>query len=848
MSSEGCAELGEIVFFVGQTFTSFNELDKFRHAFEKFNSTQLWIRSAKPFHNPVEKYKYLTYCCKAGGRKYESKSKIRSSRSYRRDCPFRINITLDESTKLLRVRSMNEVHECRLAENKVAFDSLPKQRRLNDEEKKLVSNVISSHGNTKALITNLKRNHGKFVTGKDIINFIRKSKPVAQSRNELEQLISLMQAEDESSVIITEESNMVDTIFFQDKQMRLLYEEYPEVLFCDATYKTNKNLMALMVFMVIDGNGESGLVALCFMKSESEKCTLAALESLKNCCPSYSKTKVIMGDKDMANRNAFRKALPSASIHICIFHVLQSFRREVTCGKRNLDTEKKEKALEILANMVYCEFSASYDILYEELRNLGSPELMSYFNENWHPEREQWTLFGQNATVHFENRTNNRLERFNRDLQDAIRKHSSIVNAFRGMMNACEAHRSERHKRALDMIYKIRNCNQGSVESSYRNLLTEHAADKVMLQLGLVARIFDRFTFDPICVYTSGIKKFIVDERSCQCSFFNVMRLPCRHIFALLKHRGIDFYTPELCDKRWYLEKFEKFKKIEVPLHQTSTKIINSCGKSSIICEPSDLNEKQKFSELKGIALNLVEFCAKQPDEIYHSIRVKLENFSQEIIDFINSSFRSEAQSTSQVENDLDKFTMRCICEFDDTDSFVNERSCNACQRMIHGVCFGILDGYSDNYNSKLDPSLRVTCHRCPLERSSDKDFHSLSPDRIKEKLLIRAALYSIVRNEEAFPKESNQIKPVMNFLRTKKWKKLLSLFFIEILEHPDSNEFDSFRYSAPSEVINTELDGYQFSGDEDDEPFDMDELIDFIRSFSEKIQIHQSHVKLIMN
>ena len=50
-------------------------------------------------------------------------------------------------------------------------------------------------------------------------------------------------------------------IFFQDEEMKLMYDKFPEILFVDATYKLNDLHMPLYVFLVEDGNGESEIVA-----------------------------------------------------------------------------------------------------------------------------------------------------------------------------------------------------------------------------------------------------------------------------------------------------------------------------------------------------------------------------------------------------------------------------------------------------------------------------------------------------------------------------------------------------------------------------------------------------------
>jgi len=100
---------------------------------------------------------------------------------------------------------------------------------------------------------------------------------------------------------------MIETIFFQIENMRFLYQAYPEILFIDSTNKINQNRMALMVMMVMDGDGQSGLVALSFPRSESEECTKAALDSFRKSCQDYcEQTRTIMADKDMGIRNVFQ--------------------------------------------------------------------------------------------------------------------------------------------------------------------------------------------------------------------------------------------------------------------------------------------------------------------------------------------------------------------------------------------------------------------------------------------------------------------------------------------------------------------------------------------------------------
>ena len=57
------------------------------------------------------------------------------------------------------------------------------------------------------------------------------------------------------------DENMFTGIFFHDYQMKLNFASYPEVLMIDATYKLNDLRMPLYLMMIVDGNGQSKIIA-----------------------------------------------------------------------------------------------------------------------------------------------------------------------------------------------------------------------------------------------------------------------------------------------------------------------------------------------------------------------------------------------------------------------------------------------------------------------------------------------------------------------------------------------------------------------------------------------------------
>ena len=62
--------------------------------------------------------------------------------------------------------------------------------------------------------------------------------------------------------------NVVDGIFYQDKEMKRMYECFSEILFVDATYKLNDLRMPVYLFVVEDENGKTDAVWLVAREDE----------------------------------------------------------------------------------------------------------------------------------------------------------------------------------------------------------------------------------------------------------------------------------------------------------------------------------------------------------------------------------------------------------------------------------------------------------------------------------------------------------------------------------------------------------------------------------------------------
>ena len=74
---------------------------------------------------------------------------------------------------------------------------------------------------------------------------------------------------------------------------------------------------------------------------------------------------LLISDKDCNERVVFTKELPGICLQLCLFHVLRSFRREITCDKMGIRAGERDHALEILSKLAYARSESDYNRLYD---------------------------------------------------------------------------------------------------------------------------------------------------------------------------------------------------------------------------------------------------------------------------------------------------------------------------------------------------------------------------------------------------------------------------------------------------------------------------------------------------
>ena len=150
-----------------------------------------------------------------------------------------------------------------------------------------------------------------------------------------------------------------------------------------------------------------------------------------------------------------------------MFHVLRTFRQEITTNKLGLTQAERTHALVIVQKMLYASSEDEYMQHYGLLKDTNLKSVLDYFDANWHSIRNQWVNGLKNDRLTLQNRTNNHLECNNQKLKPVFTKYSNLNQFCSQLIIALNSLRVERDHRAESTVHTIlRRFNSVSVHAA----------------------------------------------------------------------------------------------------------------------------------------------------------------------------------------------------------------------------------------------------------------------------------------------------------------------------------------------------------------------------------------------
>lgn len=609
------------LFYIGQRISSIDELERLIKDYEDRTFCELWKKDVRTLKaaakrvprrialaDPALKYYALLLSCKFGGEPRKRTDRIRKTKTFRQGCPFEIYIRLAADGQSLEVNRIKELHNHELA--KELYERLPRQRAVSEEDKIEMENAIKLKANSKLLRQKIEQSTSKKVTLKEIANMKQKTRQDF-NRNDLDSVINFLRQQKGSTaeVIINQENNF-EGLFFQDEYMRQMYSKFPELLLVDATYKLLELRMPVYLLLCVDGEGLSEIVGMFILAEETKAVIEAAVDVFKKFNPSWSDTKVVMSDKDFSEREAFTKCFPGASLNICLYHTLRSFRREITCEKMGISSDERYRCLEILTELAYSRSSKEFEKHLQALENTSS-SVKEYIEINWVPIKEQWVTCFKDNTMNLGERTNNRLESTFGKFKSVCSKYASLLQFFHEFFAVLASLRNERNHHFL-MTFTRRPIDYVTFDGilkNYADFLTPYSFEFVREQFNKASSLsnMSQTGTDTFAVASSkDDDPIITTAETCTCSFAKRMGLPCRHIFKARTILQLPLFESSLVKKRWTRDfyktmKDSRFRPESVEVEDVQMTFTDDCSTSKAFVslqqesEGRILSQAQKF-------------------------------------------------------------------------------------------------------------------------------------------------------------------------------------------------------------------------------------------------------------
>lgn len=348
--------------------------------------------------------------------------------------------------------------------------------------------------------------------------------------------------------------------------MRRCLIAWPEILFIDGTYKITDRGFTLLLILVEDSNGKTELVAACLLAREDEQSMRWFLQTFRSENETAClKVKTVMTDKDMTERKVIREVLPDAQLRLCAYHVLKAFSREVGKESTNLKLAEKNKCLELFSKMVKSESLRTYNENYLKFRKEVPKTVLSYFDKNWHPIKQEWSKFGIGAQSFF-NDTNNRVESFNGHLKkpDKVGVNNPMDVFFTKFFKFEKNRESEIDIEASKIFNErlILDVKPNDPLQKYCDLLTPYAFNLVKNEIQAAPYLTLKKLPSGKRIVPSKDITYTPDLDKCNCLHWISYGLPCCHIFAFREACQIDLYDPKLCLRRWTREYYKAHQRV----------------------------------------------------------------------------------------------------------------------------------------------------------------------------------------------------------------------------------------------------------------------------------------------
>ena len=492
-----------------------------------------------------EKRKVWLRCDRGGRPEKNTKShgkRVTGSRLI--DCPFKLTASLSPVYDgwIMKVENGTHNHGPTLA------GSHPSQRRLALTPAVIneIANQTLTGSKPAQIISNLRLNEDKnnpLFKNKDIYNIKQAIRERALgSLTPTQALLVALHSSDEWFVRIQKDSRSqrLRSMFFCQKSQQEMLKLNFEVLILDATYKTNRYRLPLLVITGVTALNTSFYAGFAFMSAEHTADYEWVLQQLMELYDELGipYPDVLITDAHQGLQGACANILPGATSLLCIWHVNNNVEKH--CLNLFANKEDWEDFYAGWQRVIFAttleEFTIEWDALQEVYREDYPTAIIYLADKLINPLKHKFVAYWTNQATHFNNRATSRGESNN----GKLKRH----------LHACSTGNLHAVVDSISVLLK----------NEYSQYLIEHNEAKMRLASNVrnIIPFRDLFTkVSPFALEAMRKQYNLVRNhqmKPCTGYFTTTMGLPCAHKIEACMNREPCLLKLEDIHSHWYLK------------------------------------------------------------------------------------------------------------------------------------------------------------------------------------------------------------------------------------------------------------------------------------------------------
>ncbi|XP_062104158.1 protein FAR1-RELATED SEQUENCE 5-like [Humulus lupulus] len=347
-------------------------------------------------------------------------------------------------------------------------------------------------------------------------------------------------------------------LFWADGKSRLDYEMYGHSIAFDSTYKTNSYGKPLLVWVGVNNHFRTTILGLAILANESVSSYMWATRAFLECMDE-AQPKTVVTDGDEAIATAIEALIPNATHRLFYWHMQNKAVKKV----------KDPSFSESITKLVF----KYYDV--DEFEDKFSEVMIQYglqgkkYGAKLYNIRHKWAETYLRGNFFCGMSTTQRNEGINAVLKKKLNQKLKLYEFVRALDMALSW---VRHRKATDDYESLHTSPQLGVtnlpvmEEELSRIYTRNMFFKVRRQMskegqytvltktimeGAIMMKLHKFRRGPSrAVYATFDHDFFV----CECQYFLTFGIPCRHMFAVMKHLDMGHMPKSLIVTQWTIE------------------------------------------------------------------------------------------------------------------------------------------------------------------------------------------------------------------------------------------------------------------------------------------------------